>query len=271
MLVRFGISGSSFVMPSERERNGWNMGNESGEWIMYGLPEDDPECVHNFNELTALIDRVGFLPLFRSGIPGFSVEEYADPRWWWSGNEERDPWEWRKEAARSRNMAYGKFFGGKAGIISAEWLPVFMSFRRNGYDFEELWYAGQVQFRQKKIMDCITGVPEMPGWQIKREAGFGRGGEKNFDGSITALQNLLFVEISDFRPKKNKFGLDYGWDVSVYARPEERWGESLVNEAYRLSPDRSYRELRAFMEELYPDFSEKLFADLIGKAPGPIR
>ena len=77
MLVRFGISGPSFVMPSERERNGWNMGNESGEWIMYGLPDDDPECVHNFDELTALIDRVGFLPLFRSGIPGFSVQRHS--------------------------------------------------------------------------------------------------------------------------------------------------------------------------------------------------
>ncbi|MBQ6505462.1 MAG: hypothetical protein IJI57_16275 [Flexilinea sp.] len=241
------------------------MGNEAGEWIMYGLPEDDPECVHNFDELTGLIDRVGFLPLFRNGIEGFSVEEYVDPRWWWSGNEERDPWEWRKLAARDQRMAYGKFFGGKAGIISREWLPVFMSYRRQEYDFEDLWYAGQVQFRQKKIMDCLTGIPEMPGWQIKREAGFGRGGEKNFDGTITALQNMLFVVISDFRPKKNKFGLDYGWDVSVYARPEGIWGETLISEAYRLSPGRSYREIREFMAELYPGFDPKQFESLIGK------
>ena len=140
-----------------------------------------------------------------------------------------------------------------------------MSYRRTGYDFEDLWYAGQVQFRQKKIMDCLKGVPEMSGWQIKREAGFGRGGEKNFDGTITALQNLLFVVISDFRPKKNKFGLDYGWDVSIYARPEEVWGDSLVSEAYRLSPERSYREIREFMSELYPGFDPKQFTALIGK------
>ena len=268
MLVRFGISGPSFVMPSERERNGWNMGNESGEWIMYGLPDDDPECVHNFDELTALIDRVGFLPLFRSGIPGFSVEEYANPRYWWTGDPERDPWEWRKEAARDRRMAYGKFFGGKAGIISLDWLPVFMSYRRRGYDFESLWYAGQVQFRQKKIIDCLTGVPEMPGWQIRREAGFGKGGEKNFDGTITALQNLFFVVISDFRPKKNKYGLDYGWDVSVYARPEEIWGPDFADQAYRLSPDRSYTELYAFMKDQYPTADDTQIDTLIGNRPG---
>ena len=243
------------------------MGNEAGEWIMSGLPDNHPECVHNFEELTVLVGQKGFLPLFRNAVDGFSVEEYANPVYWWSGDAERDPWEWRKEAARSRKMAYGKFFGGKAGIISLEWLPVFLSYRRNGYDFEALWYAGQAQFRQKKIMDCLKDVPEMPGWQIKRDAGFGRGGEKNFDGTITSLQNMLYVVISDFRQKKNKYGLDYGWDVSVYSRPETRWGSAVIDEAYRLSPSRSYAEILEFMEENYPGLTAAQFTSLIGKEP----
>lgn len=241
------------------------MGNENGEWIMYGLADDDPECVHNFGELISLIERVGFLPLFRSGIDRFSVEEYANPRYWWTGSEERDPWEWRKLAARSHRVAYGKFFGGKAGFISLEWLPAFISYRRDGYDFEALWFAGQAQFRQKKIMDCLSGVFEMPGWQLRKEAGFGRGGEKNFEGTVTALQNMLYVVISDFRQKKNKFGFDYGWDVSVYARPEEIWGEALISEAYRLSPARAGSEIREIMQDLYPGFTDVQFSALIGK------
>ena len=243
------------------------MGNESGEWIMYGLPDDDPECVHNFEEMTGLIDRVGFLPLFRNEIEGFSVEEHANPRYWWTGDSERDPWEWRKYAARSREMAYGKFFGGKAGMISREWLPLFLSFRRNGYDFEDYWYTGRAQFRQKKIMDCLTGVPEMPGWQLKREAGFGKTGEKNFDGTISALQHMLYVVISDFRPRKNKYGFDYGWEVSVYARPEEVWGPDLAGEAYRLTPGRSYNELYALIKDLYPSADDTRIESLLGKRP----
>ena len=243
------------------------MGNESGEWIMYGIPDDAPECVHNFDELTEFVNKVGFLPLFRSGIEGFSVEEYANPHYWWSGIEERDPWEWRKEAARSSSMAYGKFFGGKAGMISREWLPVFMAFRREGYDFESLWFAGQVQFRQKKIMDCLTDAPELPGWQLKRLAGFGRDGEKNFDGTVTALQDRLFIVVSDFRRRKNKYGLDYGWDVSVYARPEEIWGSGLTNEAYGISPRDAYYQIRDQMETLWPGFTDKQFEELIGKKP----
>ena len=241
------------------------MGNEAGEWIMYGIPEDDPECVHNFEELTGLIGRVGFLPLFRNEIEGFSVEEHVDPRYWWSGDTERDPWEWRKLAARSLDMAYGKFFAGKAGIISLDWLPLFISFRRNGYDFDALWHEGRVQFRQKKIMDCLNGVPEMPGWLLRKSAGFVKGGEKNFEGTITALQNMLFVVISDFRPKKNKYGLDYGWDVSVYARPEEVWGMDPVYQADTLRPDRSYAEICGLLKENFPAVSEAAVLSMIGK------
>lgn len=234
---------------------------------MYGILDDDPACVHDFGELSELIRQAGFLPLFRNGIEGFSVEEHANPHYWWTGNEERDPWEWRKQAARSREMAYGKFFGGKAGIISREWLPLFMAYRRNGYDFESLWYAGQVLFRQKKVMDCLREAPELPGWQLKRLAGFSSGGEKNFEGTMTALQDKFFAVISDFRRRKNKFGLDYGWDVSVYARPESVWGEAPANEAYALSPKQAYYEIRDRMETEYPGFLEKQFSGMIGNKP----
>lgn len=243
------------------------MENEFDRWIMRGLPETDPNCVHNFDELTELIGRVGFLPLFRNEIEGFSIEEYAPPHYWWTGNPERDPWEWRKEAARSHEMAYGKFFGGKAGVISKDWLQIFLSYRRNGYDFEALWYAGQAQFRQKKVMDCLTGVPELSGWQIKREAGFGKGGEKNFEGTITSLQHQLYVVISDFRPKKNKYGFDYGWDVSIYARPEAIWGEPFVMDSYRETPSRAYTEIREWVQTLYPGTNDEQLNALIGKQP----
>ena len=54
------------------------MAVENGEWIMMGVAEDDPSCVHTADELIELIDEVGFLPLFKNAIPGFSVEEHID-------------------------------------------------------------------------------------------------------------------------------------------------------------------------------------------------
>ena len=87
-------------------------------WIMQGLNADDPDCIRTFSDLEKYIEQVGFLPLFRSDIPGFSVEEHVATDAWWTGDAETDPWEWRKVIASHRRIAYGKFFGRKAGFIS---------------------------------------------------------------------------------------------------------------------------------------------------------
>ena len=55
------------------------MGNESGTWVMYGVDWDDPECIHTVEEATEYINRIGFLPLFKNDIPGFSLEERTVP------------------------------------------------------------------------------------------------------------------------------------------------------------------------------------------------
>ena len=55
------------------------MGNESGTWIMYGVSREDPECIHTVDEAVEYINKVGFLPLFKNEIPGFSLEERTAP------------------------------------------------------------------------------------------------------------------------------------------------------------------------------------------------
>ena len=93
------------------------MSGEGDGWIMRGLDWDDPGCVQSWEELTDLIDQLGFLPLFRNAVDGFSVEEHTASLGWWCGDAAQDPWEWRRFLARSGRVAYGKFFGKKAGFI----------------------------------------------------------------------------------------------------------------------------------------------------------
>ena len=64
------------------------MGNESGTWVMYGVDWDDPECIHTVEEATEYINRIGFLPLFKNDIPGFSLEERTVPEYWWCDGKE---------------------------------------------------------------------------------------------------------------------------------------------------------------------------------------
>ena len=60
------------------------MGNEAGEWIIHGVTWDDPKCIHDVDEAVEYINRVGFLPLFKNEIPGFSLEERTVAEYWWS-------------------------------------------------------------------------------------------------------------------------------------------------------------------------------------------
>ena len=147
------------------------MANESGTWIMYGVEEDDPYCLHTPEELLDQINEMGFLPLFKNEIPGFSVEERTVAKYWWSGDPAHDPWEWREILARSGKVAYGKFFNKKAGFVSLQWLPYFVNFRRDGYDFDALWDDEKASNRQKKIIDLFAEGVELFSYEVKQKAG----------------------------------------------------------------------------------------------------
>lgn len=229
------------------------MANEGGTWIMYGVEEDDPCCIHTVEQLMEYIDEIGFLPLFKNDIPGFSVEERTVADYWWSGDVARDPWEWREIIARSGKVAYGKFFDKKAGFISKKWFPYFANFRRDGYDFDALWDDEKAPLRQKKIMDLFTeGGTELYSFEVKKLAGFGKDGEKNFEGTITNLQMQMYLCMRDFRQKKNKAGESYGWPIAVYAKPEQLWGYEYATSAYGETPQASANRVLQYMQEIYP-------------------
>ena len=162
---------------------------------MRGLDWDDPSRVQTWEELIDLINEVGFLPLFKNEVDGFSVEENTGDLYWWTGNEEQDPWEWRRLIARSGQVAYGKFFGRKAGFISKAWFPHFANWRRDGYDFDSRWDEELASIRCKRVMDQFENRPELFSFELKRLAGFGKEGEKNFDGTVTDLQMQSYRHI----------------------------------------------------------------------------
>ena len=208
------------------------MAKEDGTWIMRGLDWDDPARIQSWQELTGWVDEVGFLPLFRNGADGFSVEENTSDLCWWSDDPAQDPWKWRQLIARSGRVTYGRFFVGKAGFISRAWLPHFANWRRNGYDFDSRWDEGLAGIRQKWMMDRVAEREKLRSSELKRLAGFGREGEKDFEGTVSGLQIEGDLVIRDFRRRINRRGLPYGWPISVYTTPEALWGCGHVISAY---------------------------------------
>ena len=239
------------------------MSVENGEWIIRGVSADDPRCLHSSGELAALVKELGFLPLFGSGAPGFSVEERTEAPCWWSDDREKDPWEWRQQIAAGGEVAYGKFFGKKAGFISPEWLPYFANARRDGYDFDARWEDEKATWRQKKLMDCFADGEELFSYELKQHAGFGKGGEKNFEGTMTELQLMLYLVVRDFRPRINKAGQPYGWSIAVYTPPENIFGYDCLSAAYGESPLTSRERIFERARQIAPGADEKVLKTIL--------
>ena len=237
------------------------MGKENGEWILRG--RTGPGQLRTPEELEARVEELGFLPLFENEVKGFSVEEHTDPADWWTDNEARDPWSWREQLARRGRVAYGKFFGGRAGFVSLDWFPRFDNARRDGYDFDALWEEGKAKAKMKRIMDLFPDREELFSNEVRRLAGFGSEGEHGFEGTVTALQMLTYLVIRDFRSRLNKAGQPYGWHIAVLCTPETRWGYDAVTSAYAEDPADSREAIILHLRSCLPEAGEKALRRLM--------
>ena len=77
---------------------------------------------------------------------------------------------------------------------------------------------------------------------MKDLGGYGKEGRKGFDVSITRLQHLGYVLISDFVYDLDRHGKPYGWGVAEYATAERQQGQEFRRRstaAIRRSPMRA--------------------------------
>ena len=224
-----------------------------GEWVMKGCRRDDPRRLSCPEDLLALVQEIGFLPLFANDISGFSVEERTPAGDWWVDDPAVDPWAWRQVLTPNDNVAYGKFFDKKAGFVSKDWFPDFANYRRDGYDYEGLYEDGKMKYRNKQIMDAFEADERMKGLEIlscdlKKKAAV----EKGFEGSVTELQMQTFLIVSDFRQRRNKLGIGYGWHVSALMTPETKWGYDFVN-GYEGKPEEAWWRIREQVKRFFPE------------------
>lgn len=233
------------------------------DWNMNGCRRDDPARLKTPDEVVDFVEKVGFLPLFSVGIPGFSLEEHVPAFDWWTDDPVRDPWIWRMLIAENEDIAYGKFFDRKAGFVSKEWFPAFANYRRDGYDYEGLYEDGKMKGRAKQILDALQldedaiGLEMMSG-QLRKTAGV----EKGFDNILIDLQMQSFLLISRFQQKRNKRGEAYGWHLPSFMTPETKWGYDFVNSTDE-KPDESWERIVNQIRKHYPAIEENAIKKLM--------
>jgi len=229
------------------------------KWVMEGLDRSDPRRIKTSTELSDFINDIGFLPLFKNNVAGFSVEELTAADAWWAGNPEEDPWGWREVIAAEGRIAYGKLYGNKAGFVSKEWYPYLASYRRNGYDFDSRYEDGLASYRAKKIMNVLEIKEELLSNELKTAAGFGKEGEKGYESTITALQMQTYITVIGFRKRSNKKQEEYGWPVAVISTSERLFGQDYVRSAYHMKAKEAKDKI---VNHLKTKFSDAAIADI---------
>ena len=108
-----------------------------------------------------------------------------------------------------------------------------------------------VQQQHKLLVDNYVCAPYSFSYDIKSRAGFGKGGEKNFDGTLTDLQMKTYLAASDFKQRINSRGEAYGWSVALYSCPETIMGREKVRSCYPEEPEESSRKIIEHVMKLY--------------------
>ena len=96
---------------------------------MSAIPETE-RIINSAETMIGAIRKFGVIPFFRSGIPGWSIEELTDPECWFYTSDVLGPWDWKIDAVREGDISYGKFLSSKASFATAEWYRHLMNWRR---------------------------------------------------------------------------------------------------------------------------------------------
>ena len=98
---------------------------------------------------------------------------------------------------------------------------------------------------------------------IKALGGFGREDKARFDKAMVELQMSMFITMTGRQQKKNKYGIEYGWNSTVFTTAEDFWEkrgfaipkldanescEKIRDQILRLNPMAEEKTIRKFIE-----------------------
>lgn len=200
-------------------------------------------------EVEELIHQLGFLPMFRNTLPGFSIEEMADPSLWFNPVED-GPWEWKGPIIRKQQCAYGKFFGGKACYVSMPLLADFLNVRRA--TARPSAETDEFGLSQAEILRMVEELESVRSDELKNALGLMRRrkrtasdlvdtlsvtldtsdmskGRSRVDKLLSDLMMLGRIVISDFEYLRSRSGKRYGWGLACYTTPEAFFGREAID------------------------------------------
>ena len=221
----------------------------------------------------------GFIPFFKCGITGWSVEEMTDPGYWFMSSDHLGPWDWKIDVVREGDIAYGKFLGGAAGFATMEFYRHLMNYRRslpksrvvlgetveatkqNEILMKELAPAafntirerGAVESREiREMLTRVVSPQLLESVTPSCRANLSPVVKKSIsDTVISFLEMGTWTVVADFTRVYRGKNLEYnGWQKSIITTPDELFEPSLSVDC---TPEESRRFLINHLLKSFPD------------------
>ena len=185
---------------------------------------------------------------------------------WFSGDPDRDPWEWRMRVFAHSDIAYAKVFFRKSGFITQAWYPYFLAVRRPyGRSFGEAYADGLMSGYARRIHDTLRLSGPLPAHELRGAAGFGKEkGEKSaYEHAVVELQMGLYVTLCGQAQKLDRRGEAYGWASNMLCLAEEFWPDEVFAQAAEMEPDEAREAIAAQARRLNLDVDKKKLSKFI--------
>lgn len=221
--------------------------------------------IHDFGDFVSALLKAGFSVGGENDEGVFALSSsFAAEVQAHTGRPETDPWEWRMRVLEERHdIANAKLFFHKSGYITKEWYPYFLAVRRGGAEFDDAYADGTVSQYDKRIYEAIRQNGALPFHAIKRLAGFGKGEQSKFEGSLIRLQMMMYMTMCGRQQKVSQMGLPYGWYSTVFCTTEQFWGGEVFEKAASIRREDAAEKIRERIFRLNPDADERKIAKFI--------
>lgn len=219
--------------------------------------------ITTYSEFVSIVEDIGFMTLSNNCIEFMNLSNLTEESQWHTGLSS-DPWPWRVNIERDHKAAYGKIFDRKPGFISLEWLPSFISARRKGRSFAEIYAEGLLSSEAKQIYELFKHHETLAVHEIKSMGGFTKESNAKYEAAMSELQMWMFITVNGTKQKVSAKGEPYGWPSTAYSTIETWAGPELMAEAYRMNPEDAMEEIMTRVEDAAPMASHKGIRRFIG-------
>lgn len=215
--------------------------------------------INSPESMAAAIRRMGIIPFFRCGVPGWSVEEMTAKGSWWDTEGVLGPWDWKIECIRE-GIVYGKFLGGKAAFATEEWYRLLMTWRRSLARYQ----VGSLGGFCPLILDAINEAGELGTREIRTICAASTPGEKirksALESSFQKLQMGTWCIIGDIQREFKGPNLEYsGWQRVSHTTPDAMDMDIRSD----VTPEEARDMIISHVMEYFPDADMKTLGKIV--------